>query len=148
VLASEVLSRLADSRDVGTLLEAIQERLGFVPPPAIPLVAERTGLERYDVYQFASGSPNLSLDLPGRHRVSICRGENCSARGSAELGECAQQILGIQYRGVTADEGVRLDPFLCLGKCGKGPNVRIDGTIHHHVDEAKLGRLLAELQPG
>jgi len=145
--AAEVMADLDGAAvSVEALLEALQERLGYVPPPAIPLVAARTGLERYDVYQLVEHSPTLGLDPPGRHRVAICRGVNCSEKGSARLGEHAERLLGIAFRHVTSDHAVRLDPFLCLGKCAKGPNVRIDDTIHHHVDEAKLDRLLAGLR--
>ena len=40
---------------------------------------------------------------------------------------------------------MRLDSFLCFGKCEQGPNVRIDETLHLAVGPEKLDVLLAKL---
>ncbi len=53
-LASEAISRFIEGSDEATigscepmsLLVTVQEEFGYVPPPAIPLIAKHTGLER------------------------------------------------------------------------------------------------------
>ncbi len=77
--------------------------------------------------------------------MAICRGESCAASGSDELGERARCILGIDFHQVTADHAVRLDPFICFGKCEKGPNVRIDEVLHSGVAPEMMDTLLESL---
>lgn len=71
-----------------------------------------------------------SLRLADSHCLEICAGPNCGK--AANLAKLAEQL---QSERVT----VRFVP--CMRQCGKGPNIRWDGTLYHRADEALLKRL-------
>ncbi|AMN47930.1 formate dehydrogenase subunit gamma [Steroidobacter denitrificans] len=137
-----MLAEFGDTIELRLLTTTLQQTLGYVPPPAVPLLAEKTGLERAQVFEFIESDAQLSFKPPGRHRVAICLGKNCSQRGAATLAEEAMRTLGIDSFRVTADFAVRLESFYCFGRCKDGPNVLIDEEIHGTMTSAKLTELL------
>lgn len=140
--ARAVLTEFGAAAELRTLAAALQQALGYVPPPAVPLLAEKAGVERVRVFELVQSDATLSFKPPGRHRVAICLGKNCSRRGAATLAEEAQRTLGIDSFRLTPDFAVRLEPFYCFGRCKHGPNVLIDEEIHGAMTPPKLAELL------
>ena len=105
----------------GTLvmLHALQEVFGYVPAPAIPMIAE---------------ARNLS------------RAEACQAAGGDALAARAENKLGIKLGGTTPDERVTLEPIYCLGLCATAPSAMLDGRVVGRLDEKRLDALVAEAQ--
>lgn len=140
--ARAVLARFGAVDELRTLAAALQQALGYVPPPAVPLLAEKAGVERARVFDLVESDTQLSFKPPGRHRVAICLGKNCSRRGAATLAEEAKRTLGVDSFRLTPDFAVRLEPFYCFGRCERGPNVLIDEEIHEAMTPPKLAELL------
>jgi NADH:ubiquinone oxidoreductase subunit E len=70
--------------------------------------------------------------------IQICLGSSCFSRGNAENLRLIQQYLA--ERGWSAT--VTVTGHLCEDGCSGGPNVAIDGHMHHGVDAAALRALL------
>ncbi len=71
-------------------------------------------------------------------RITLCMGSSCFARGNHRNLEVLRAFLA--KRGIEAE--VELTGALCENACNRGPNVEIDGTIHHEVDPVTLVALL------
>lgn len=140
--ARAVLARFDGAAELRTLAAALQQTLGYVPPPAVPLLAEMAGVERACVFELIEADAQLSFTLPNRHRVAVCLGKNCNRRGAAQLLEEAKRMLGIDLFRLTPDFAVRLEPFYCFGRCEHGPNVLVDEEIHGAMTPANLAALL------
>jgi formate dehydrogenase subunit gamma len=140
-----VLARCEPSAELGSLAAAVQQALGYVPPLAIPLLAERAGLAEDEVLRRLEQDEDLRLEPAGRHRVSICTGRTCARRGGAALARSARRALGIDLFRTTSDRAIHLEPFLCFGQCAMAPNVRIDGGLQGAMTERRLLLLLEVL---
>lgn len=70
--------------------------------------------------------------------IVICLGSSCFARGNAENLEVTKKYI----RAENSKAKVRLTARLCQDQCKEGPNVLINGTIHHVVTAAKMLQLL------
>ena len=57
------------------VLHAIQAALGYVPPAAVPLVAEGLNLSRAEVHGVVTFYHYFRRTPPGAHTVSLCRAE-------------------------------------------------------------------------
>ncbi len=64
------------------LLRAVQDELGFIPPEAIPRIAEALNLSRAEVHGVVSFYHYFRQHAPGRHVVQLCRAEACQAMNS------------------------------------------------------------------
>ena len=122
-----------DQNALKNLLSEIQEAHGgAVPGYLLAEIATELGTKESFLTAVVRRFP--SLRLKDVHILEICAGPNCSRKGKlAELAE--------QYRGRVE---VKFVP--CMRQCGKGPNLKWDGTLYHQADEALIQRLTKEGQ--
>ncbi|WP_104203048.1 formate dehydrogenase subunit gamma [Billgrantia saliphila] len=127
------------------ILHAIQDRCGYVPREAVPIIAESLQLTRAEVHGVISFYHHFRTAPPGRHVMQLCRAEACQARGSRGLENHARATLGIDFHQTTPDREITLEPVYCLGNCACGPSLRIGDRIHGRVTPEKFDRLVDEL---
>jgi formate dehydrogenase subunit gamma len=126
------------------VLHAIQAALGYVPPGAVPLVADGLNLSRAEVHGVVSFYHYFRSTPPGAHTVSVCRAESCQAMGAESLAAHVRQRLGVDFHQTTPDGRFSLEPVYCLGNCACSPAVMIDGRLHGRVSPERLDALLAD----
>jgi formate dehydrogenase subunit gamma len=138
------------SRDrIGALLpalHAIQDKLGHVPPDAVPMIANALNLSRAEVHGVISFYHDFRTEPPGEHTVQLCRAEACQAMGSRELERHARQRLGVSFGQTTPDGLLTLEPVYCLGNCACAPSIRINDEVHARVSPARFDELIAGLE--
>lgn len=128
------------------ILHALQEEFGYVPEPAIPLVAEALSLSRAEVHGVFTFYHDFRQQPAGRHVLKLCRAEACQAAGGDALAARAEAALGVGLGHTTADDRVTLEPIYCLGLCATAPSAMLDGRVVGRLDETRLDSLIAEAQ--
>jgi formate dehydrogenase subunit gamma len=128
------------------ILHALQEAFGYVPEPAIPMVATALNLSRAEVHGVFTFYHDFRKAPAGRHVLKLCRAEACQAAGGDALAARAEAKLGITIGNTTADERVTLEPIYCLGLCATAPSAMLDGRVVGRLDEARIDALVAEAQ--
>ena len=109
-----------------TALQKVQERLGYLPEPAIALVARAMKLSESEVYGVATFYNFFRLKPVGKYLVSVCRGTACHVRGGPRLLEHVKKTLGIGEGQTTADLKYSLETVACVGACALAPNIVIN----------------------
>ena len=137
-----------ESREGATLviLHALQEAFGYVPEPAIPMVAQTLNLSRAEVYGVFTFYHDFRKQPAGHHVLKLCRAEACQAAGGDALAARAEKTLGVALGNTTADDRVTLEPIYCLGLCATAPSAMLDGRLVGRLDEKRLDALVAEAQ--
>ena len=142
---ASVREAIARHRDLpGALLpvlHAVQDALGYVPPGAVPLIAEALKLSRAEVHGVISFYHYFRTRAPGKHTIHLCRAEACQAVGAFALERHAKQKLGIDYHETTADGRYTLEPVYCLGNCACAPSLMVNGELHGRVTPESFGEL-------
>jgi formate dehydrogenase subunit gamma len=128
------------------ILHALQEAFGYVPEPAIPMVAQALNLSRAEIHGVFTFYHDFRHEPPGRHVLKLCRAEACQAAGGDALAARAEAKLGIALGHTTADDRVTLEPIYCLGLCATAPSAMLDGRVVGRLDEARIDALVAEVQ--
>jgi len=128
------------------ILHAMQEAFGYVPEPAIPMIAAALSLSRAEVHGVFTFYHDFRHEPAGRHVLKLCRAEACQAAGGDALAARAEARLGISIGNTTADSRVTLEPIYCLGLCAAAPSAMLDGRVVGRLDEARLDALVAEAQ--
>src|SRR6201994_3537162 len=108
------------------ILHALQEAFGFVPEPAIPMVAEALNLSRAEIHGVFTFYHDFRHKPAGKHVLKLCRAEACQAAGVDALAARAEAKLGISLGNTTADDRVTLEPIYCLGLCSTAPSAMLD----------------------
>ncbi|WP_111493656.1 formate dehydrogenase subunit gamma [Marinobacter bohaiensis] len=127
------------------ILHAIQDRFGYVPEAAVPLIAESMRQTRAEVHGIISFYHHFRTRPTGSHVVHVCRAEACQAVGARQLEAHIKERLGIDFHQTSADNEITLEPVYCLGNCACGPSVRVDDDVHGRVDADTFDRLVEQL---
>lgn len=128
------------------ILHALQDAFGYVPEPAIPMVAAALNLSRAEVHGVFTFYHDFRREPSGRHVLKLCRAEACQAAGGDALAARAEAKLGIAIGDTTADQRVTLEPIYCLGLCATAPSGMLDGRVVGRLDAARIDALVAEAQ--
>jgi formate dehydrogenase subunit gamma len=126
------------------ILHALQEAFGYVPEPAVPMIASALNLSRAEVHGVFTFYHDFRREPAGRHVLKLCRAEACQAAGGDVLAARAEAQLGITIGNTTADERVTLEPIYCLGLCATAPSAMLDGRVVGRLNEARIDALIAE----
>ena len=128
------------------ILHALQEAFGYVPEPAIPMIASTLNLSRAEIHGVFTFYHDFRREPAGRHVLKLCRAEACQAAGGDALAARTESRLGIAIGNTTADDRVTLEPIYCLGLCATAPSAMLDGRVVGRLDEARIDALVAEAQ--
>ena len=128
------------------ILHALQHAFGHVPEDAVPVLARELNLSRAEVHGVVTFYHDFRHELPGKHVLKVCRAEACQAMGCDGLVERAEERLGIQCGGTSADGRVTLEAVYCLGLCATAPSAMLDGRVVGRLNENRLDELLKEAQ--
>jgi formate dehydrogenase subunit gamma len=126
------------------ILHAVQETLGYVPPEAIPVLAEELNLSRADVHGVVSFYHDFRSAPAGRTTVRICRGEACQSVGAERLVSHLQEACGMSLGETSRDGSLTVEQVFCLGNCALGPAAQVNGRLRGRLDEARLSAILDE----
>ena len=123
----------ADQTALVNLLKEVQAQFGGIDPAHITQAAELLGTKERLLLALVRRMP--SLRLTDRHVLELCAGPNCGK--AVALAAAAERLC--------KEKGVTLRFIGCQRMCGKGPNVKLDGVLHHKADEQLLQKLLEKL---
>ncbi|WMT72105.1 formate dehydrogenase subunit gamma [Bradyrhizobium sp. Ash2021] len=145
VRGADIIAELAHLEGATlVILQALQEAFGYVPEPAIPMIASAINLSRAEVHGVFTFYHDFRREPAGRHVLKLCRAEACQAAGGDALAARAEAKLGITVGSTTADERVTLEPVYCLGLCATAPSAMLDGRVVGRLNEARIDALVAE----
>ena len=128
------------------ILRRIQDRLGWVPRDAVPLLAKILNLSRAEVHGVVSFYHDFRHTPPGRIVVRVCRAESCQAMGGVALAEHIKRRLGIAFGETSADGEFTLEAVYCLGNCACSPAATVGAELLGRVTPARFDRAIA--RPG
>ncbi len=124
------------------LLHQLQQHLGYIPPDAVPAIADALNLSRAEIHGVISFYHFFRTSPPGKHTIQVCRAESCQAAGGRKLEQEIRQTLGIDYHQTTSDGRFSLEPVYCLGNCACSPALRIGDKIYSEVDTEKFKHII------
>jgi formate dehydrogenase subunit gamma len=128
------------------VLHKIQERFGYIPDDAIPVIAEVLNLSRAEVYGVVSFYHDFRSEPPGKHIIRVCRAESCQAMGATMLASHIKRGLGLDFGQTRSDRLFTLEPVYCLGNCACSPAITIDQDLYGRVTPQRFDELLMQFQ--
>ncbi|MEX3896551.1 NAD(P)H-dependent oxidoreductase subunit E [Paraburkholderia sp. BR10954] len=131
-------------RTLMTILHAIQDELGFVPPAAVGPLARAVNLSRAEVHGVITYYHHFRTTPAAPVTVQLCRAEACRSMGTEALAQHIEAHTGCRFdTGHHDDATVELESVYCLGQCALSPAMMLNGTLHARVTPQKFDALLA-----
>ena len=127
-----------------TVLQKVQEELGYLPEEAISEIANFLRLSKNEVYGVASFYALFRFERQGEHTVRVCQGTACHVRGGRRILETVERELGIQPGETTEDYKFSLERVACFGACALAPVMVVDKTVRGKMTNSKAKKILNE----
>lgn len=124
------------------LLQDVQAAYGYVPEPAIKLIAKELSLYAVDIYGILTFYAQFYLTPRGKHTIKVCQGTACHVMGSKEILDYLSLNLGISQGQTSKDRMFSLERVACLGCCGMAPVVVVDDKFYGRTTIQKTDKLL------
>jgi len=125
------------------LTQEIQEKVGYIPPEAIPRIASALKMFPSQVQAVITFYAQLYTEPRGRNIVRVCRGTACHVRGGKSILKLVRQHLGIEEGQTTEDMEYTLETVACIGVCALAPNMMINKDTYGSMNPKKVALLFA-----
>ncbi|MBT3359484.1 MAG: NADH-quinone oxidoreductase subunit NuoE [Rhodospirillales bacterium] len=127
---------------------AQRQNEGWLPRAAMDKTAEILGMPPIRVYEVATFYTMYNLEPVGKHHVQVCTNAPCWLRGSDQIVETCERVLGVGV-GETTDDGMfSVSECECLGACVNAPMVQIGDDYYEDLDETTTENILLALKMG
>lgn len=144
----ELLAEIERALDEATrphtvaLLQAVQERLGYLPLEALEAIGRRVNKPKASVYGVATFYNQFRFTPPGKRHVRVCMGTACHIKGGQAILDEWERKLGIADGEVTEDREYSLERVACVGCCALAPVSVIGEKVHGNMTPASIDDLM------
>ena len=150
--AKSIIAKYPEGRQASAcmpLLDLAQRQHdGWLPRAAMDHVADLLDMAPIRVYEVATFYTMYNLAPVGEHHVQVCTNLPCWLRGSGDVVEACQRVLGIQMGESTEDGKFTLTEVECLGACVNAPMIQVNDDYYEDLDSSSTETILTELKLG
>jgi NADH-quinone oxidoreductase subunit E len=119
-------------------LQIVQDRLSYLPPEAIEMVASHFEIPTSDVFGVATFYNQFRFTPPGKQSVKVCLGTACHVKGGEIILENFERKLQIKEGQTTADREFSIDRVACVGCCALAPVALVGETVYGKMQPSKV----------
>lgn len=132
----------AGQEEILAVLQELQDALGCIPKDVQEETAERLGVKPSFLSAFIKKYPGFR-EVSERHEIHVCTGPSCGSGDALKI----LRALESESERKERQEGisVKIVRGRCTRKCAKGPNIKINGVIHHHMTPEQAAELIRRL---
>jgi NADH:ubiquinone oxidoreductase subunit E len=145
------ITKDAARKDLIQVLQAVQEKYGYLSRESLRLIATNLGVSFSEVYGVATFYHQFRLQPPGLYVIQVCMGTGCHAKGNADNFEHLKLLLDLRPdQHISKDKIFSLEAARCFGCCSLSPVIMVtDSTgkyrrLYGHVNQKALKKILAE----
>ena len=132
-----------EAQNLLPVLRKISAYFGYVSEENAQKVADYFELSLAKVYEVASFYDLLETKVQANLEIKVCSGGDCVLSGSVGIIREVENYFRIKA-GDENNPKVRLEKISCLGRCGDGPIVVVNGKVYENVTESSVHKILEE----
>lgn len=130
------------------LLWLVQKQEGWVPEPALRLIAEMLGMAVIRVFEVVTFYVMFQLEPVGKVAfVQLCGTTPCMLRGAKDLEKVLIDKIGPKNH-VSADGKFSWEEVECLGACSNAPMAAINDYYYDDLSPQTLTQILDDFAAG
>ena len=148
----EVLDRViqnyrTEEGNVISILQDIQENLGYIPEEAVAYVSKKLDIPQSGFFGVSTFYAQFYLKPRGKNIITACCGTACHVKGSERLIIGLRKELEIPEGEDTSEDGLfSVEDVACVGACSIAPVVIINKEVHGKVSTNNLMKELKALK--
>lgn len=125
-----------------SILQEVQEKLGYLPDEGIQKIAEYLEISEATVFGAATFYNQFRFNPPGRHPIKICMGTACHMKGGGIILESFERNLLIKVGETTPDREFSLERVACVGCCALAPVAVVEDIIEGKISPTRVDGIL------
>ena len=126
------------------IMQKAQDIYGYLPIEVQTMIADGLGIPLEKVYGVSTFYSQFSLFPKGKYKISVCLGTACYVKGSGDIYNKLEELLGIKGGECTADGKFSLDACRCVGACGLAPVFLVNEEVYGRIGTDELPGILAK----
>jgi NADH-quinone oxidoreductase subunit E len=131
--------------DLIPMLQAVQNRMGYLPEEALVEIARIAGIPAASVFGVATFYAQFRLRPVGKHIIKICTGTACHVRGSHRILNNLENRLHVEPDQTTDDRLFTLQTVACFGACALAPVVVLDESVNGRMNPSTTLGMVEDL---
>ena len=140
-----VIAKMAgDKSRLMAVMQEAQEIYGYLPIEVQKMIADGMGVPLEKVYGVATFYAQFSLAPKGEYHIAVCLGTACYVKGSGQIYDKLQEVLGIGGDECTADRKFSLTASRCIGACGLAPVLTVNEDVYGRLTTADVEGIVAK----
>jgi NADH-quinone oxidoreductase subunit E len=129
-----------------TVLQKIQEKLGYLSEEAISEAAKFLRMSETEIFGIASFYAQFRFTPRGKHAVRVCLGTACHVRGGEGIMKAVENKLNIERGGTTKDKKFSIERVACFGSCALSPVMVVDKDVYGRMTPTKVKNILSKIK--
>lgn len=126
------------------ILEEVQDKYGYLSYDNLLYISSYLKMSLEEVYSVVTFYKYFKLNASGKYKISLCLGTVCYVKGSKDLLDEIESILGIKSGECTKDFKFSIDTTRCLGCCGMAPVIMINDDVYGNVKRSEIKNILSK----
>ena len=133
-----------DKSRLMAVMQEAQEIYGYLPFEVQNMIAEGMDVPLEKVYGVSTFYAQFSLSPKGSYHISVCLGTACYVKGSGDIYNKLQEILGIAGDECTPDRKFSLTACRCIGACGLAPVLTVNEEVYGRLGVDDVEGIIAK----
>ena len=133
-----------DKSRLMAVMQEAQEIYGYLPIEVQSMIAEGMDIPLEKVYGVSTFYAQFSLSPKGEYNISVCLGTACYVKGSGDIYNKLQEILGIGTDECTPDRKFSLTACRCIGACGLAPVLTVNEEVYGRLGVDDVDGIVAK----
>lgn len=143
---SAVLHHGASKEELIPILSEVNRTVGYLPADALNEISRLLRVPKSQIFSVATFYRMLSTEKLGRHVIQFCESAPCHVVGGRQAWEALKDSLKLEPGQTSPDGKWSLVTVSCLGVCGIGPVIIIDGDMYGNVTPQQVTDILARYE--
>ena len=125
-----------------SVLHKAQDMFGYLPTEIQEMISEELRIPLSEIYGVATFYSQFSLVPKGEYKIGVCLGTACYVKGSQEVLNKVEELLGIKVGETTPDRKFSISATRCLGACGLAPVMVINEDVYGRLKADDVEEIL------
>ena len=136
----------ADPGALMPVLQGAQAIYGYLPIKVQKIISDKMGIPMEKIYGVVTFYAQFSLYPKGKYNISVCLGTACYVKGSGDIYDKLQEVLGIAGGECTADGKFSLEACRCIGACGLAPVLTVNEDVYGRLTVDDVADILKKYE--
>ena len=143
-LDAVIAKNSGDKSKLMAVMQEAQNIYGYLPIEVQLRIADGMGVPLEKVYGIATFYAQFALSPKGKYNISVCLGTACYVKGSGDIYNKLQELLGIGGDECTPDRRFSLEACRCIGACGLAPVLTVNDEVYGKLVADDIDGILAK----